>query len=313
MPAARRLHDSGGGPGYESWFLSARSPDARRGVWLRRTVHVGREGRPHVAAWCTTFEEAGASTVKQVWAGHPDVELLASPHRFLGAASAPDHEARWDLTVDASDPGVRPMTPAVLYRLPLPRTKVEVPVPAGTAHGDLDVDGRRRRVDGWPATVGHNWGSEHAEQWLWLHAFDVGAFGWVELVAARVRLRGRLSPWTATGVARVGDRLHRLGGLAHPPSVVTIGPDEVVLEVPAGRLGLAVTATGDPATTTAVTYRDPGGGTRTAVHCGLAALALALRGRDGRTAGSMGVCAFEVGSADGWPGVVPRELPLEPA
>ena len=297
-------------PGYRSWFLSARSPDAQQGLWLRRTVHTGRDGRAHVASWCTTFGTA-TCTAKQIWPDGADAGLVASADRFAGTATGSEHRARWDLAVEASAPGVRPMSPGLLYRLPLPRTKVDVPVPAGTARGHVEVDGIRRDVDGWPVTIGHNWGSEHAEHWLWLHALDVGAFAWVELVAARVRLGARLLPWTATGVAGTGRRVHRLGGLRHAPSVGEVGPDRAELEVRAGGLSLAVTAVAGPATTF-VAYRDPGGGTRTVVHCGLASLALTLTARDGRSTTQTGTCAVEVGSADGWPGVAPHALPLEP-
>jgi hypothetical protein len=272
---------------------------------------VGSRRQADVAAWCTTFDTT-TTTTKQIWPGEPEAALLATPGRFQGAASAAGHEARWDLTVEASAAAVRPMSPDLLYRLPLPRTKVELPVPAGTAHGHVEVDGRHWQIDAWPATVGHNWGSEHAEQWLWLHALDVGAFRWVELIAARIRVGGVLSAWTATGVAAVGDGVHRLAGLTHPPSVRTIAPDRADLQLSAGRVRLAVTVTADPMLSTVLTYRDPRGGTRTVAHSGLAALTLTLRSRDGRTARHAGMCAFEVGSQNGWPGLLPRELPLEP-
>src|SRR4051794_30462517 len=110
MPRARGSVEPGGSPHYESWFLSARSPDARRGLWLRRTVHVGSHRQAHVAAWCTTFDTT-TTTAKQIWSGGPDVTLLATPDRFHGAASAAGHEARWDLTVDARAAAVRPMSP----------------------------------------------------------------------------------------------------------------------------------------------------------------------------------------------------------
>jgi hypothetical protein len=299
-------------PGYESWFLSARSPDGRRGLWLRRTVHEGPDGSRSVAAWCTKFE-ATTSVVKQIWVGEPDARLLASPDRFLGVASDADHQARWDVSVHPSARPLRPMTPRLVYRLPVPRTKVEVPVPAGTLRGHVEVDGRRWEVDGWPATVGHNWGTEHAEQWLWLHALDVDGFEWVELIAARVRVGLVLTPWTATGAAGAGGRPHRLGGLGHPPSVTTIAPGGAALEVRTHRLRLAVTATADPAHTAVVTYRGPRGGTRAVAHSGLADITLSLEDRAGRTTSHAGLCAVEVGSMDGWPGVVPLDLPLEPA
>ena len=63
----------------------------------------------------------------------------------------------------------------------------------------VELGGREPlRVDGWPGMVGHNWGSEHAERWIWLHgvAFD-GDDAWLDLALGRVRVAGRLTPWLA--------------------------------------------------------------------------------------------------------------------
>ena len=86
-----------------------------------------------------------------------------------------------------------PPRPARAVPAPLPRTKLEAPVP----------DGDRSPAGSWPtarastspagaATVGHNWGAEHAERWVWLHAggFEDAPEAWLELaIAARPRRR----------------------------------------------------------------------------------------------------------------------------
>jgi hypothetical protein len=43
-------------------------------------------------------------------------------------------------------------------------------------------------VSEWRGTVGHNWGSEHADSWVWLHAAGFGGApdNWLELVLARM-------------------------------------------------------------------------------------------------------------------------------
>jgi hypothetical protein len=50
---------------------------------------------------------------------------------------------RWELAITGGQPPVRLLQPAVLYRAPLPRTKVEASVPDGLVTGVLDVDGHR--------------------------------------------------------------------------------------------------------------------------------------------------------------------------
>src|SRR6201999_277201 len=125
--------------------------------------------------------------------------------------------AEWELTLAGDDAPLRHLRPALLYHLPLPKTKLEAPVPDGIASGQIVLDGALVDVVGWRATVGHNWGAEHAERWVWLHAagFEAEPDAWLELAIARVRVGGALSPWIANGAVSIGGRRHRLGGLGH--------------------------------------------------------------------------------------------------
>jgi hypothetical protein len=62
--------------------------------------------------------------------------------------------------------------------------------------------------------IGHNWGSEHAERWVWLEGtgfagderiyFDAGA--------ARVALGPWTTPWLPSGMLVLDGEEHRLGG-----------------------------------------------------------------------------------------------------
>ena len=33
----------------------------------------------------------------------------------------------------------------------------------------MRVGERQIELDGWPGMVGHNWGAQHAERWIWMH------------------------------------------------------------------------------------------------------------------------------------------------
>jgi hypothetical protein len=81
------------------------------------------------------------------------------------------------------------LRPPVLYRAPLPRTKPEAVVPDGQVTGLLQVDGRAVSVSGWRGTAGHNWGSEHADSWVWLHAAGFGDHLAADVYAPGMRLR----------------------------------------------------------------------------------------------------------------------------
>jgi hypothetical protein len=219
--------------------------------------------------------------------------------------------ARWDLAVTGGQPAVRPLRPAWLYRAPLPRTKVEASVPDGLVAGLLEVGGHRVEVDQWRGTVGHNWGTEHADRWVWLHAAGFGAAprAWLELVLARIKVGPARTPWTAIGAASLAGELVPLGGLSRRPTV-SADPGRLTARIPApaGRLDLTVSTADGHAV--AVAYADPRGGTRVVRHAALATVKLSFRqrGHSGLViSGTRG--AYEYGTSRPLPGITPRPLP----
>jgi hypothetical protein len=105
-----------------------------------------------------------------------------------------------------------------------------------------------------------------------------------------------------------GDRI-MLGGLGRR-SRVDARPGRLTADVPAphARLQLSVTTgEGDPV---AVPYTDPRGGTRTVSHAALASVELILRrpgDREVTLSSNRG--AYEYGTRQAMPGIVPRPLP----
>src|ERR1035438_8673407 len=212
-----------GAAGYESWFLSARDPASPRALWIRHTRHRRQTGPESAAMWCTVIDHGVGQRpvmLKEV-AGDFPADAAAEPGQFRGRAAMGGRTARWDLAVTGGQPPLRPLRPTALYRAPLPRTKLEASVPDGLVTGILDIDGHRVGVSGWRGTAGHNWGSEHADSWVWLHASGFGAApeGWLELVLARIRVGRARSPWTAMGALSLGGRRIPLGGLGRRPRV----------------------------------------------------------------------------------------------
>jgi hypothetical protein len=302
------------GWGYESWFVSARDPAGQRALWIRHTTHRPRLGPPSAALWCTVADrgQSGPPTVvKQVFGDLP-ADAAAGPGRFRGEAVMAGQAASWDLTVAGGEPPLRPLRPAVLYRAPLPRTKLEAPVPHGIVAGQVRVGGSVTALSGWRGTVGHNWGSEHADSWVWLHAdgFTDEPDDWLELVLARVRAGPALLPWTAFGALTLSGRRLPLGGLGRP---ATVAADHArltaTISAPGARVELTVMA--DPAEAAVLRYADPAGGTRVVSHCALAGAALTLRRRGGDQELTAALGAYEYGTAHATPGVEPRPLPLE--
>jgi hypothetical protein len=299
--------------GYESWFVSARDPGSPRALWIRHTRHRPRQGPESAALWCTVVDRdlgQRPAVIKQVVSAFPP-EAAAGPGQFRGQAAMGDRSARWDLAITGGQPPLRPLRPPVLYRAPLPRTKLEAIVPDGQVTGTLQVDGRAVSVSGWRGTAGHNWGSEHADSWVWLHAADFGAApeAWLELVLARIRVGPARSPWTAMGALSLDGERIALGGLGRR-SRVDAGPGHLAADVHAAgtRVHLSVTLAEDDRV--AVAYADPRGGTRTVTHAALAAVELIMH-RPGhrKLTLSSNHAAYEYGARQSAPGIVPQPLP----
>jgi hypothetical protein len=305
---------------YESWFLSARDVEpgrSPRALWIRHTTHRAADSDAASGAlWCTVFDPgAGApSAVKQsLPAPLPDG---AGADVFRGEARARGRMAEWNLALSGAGTPLRHLRPGALYRLPLPRTKLEAPVPDGIASGRLVFDGVEVDVVAWRATVGHNWGAEHAERWVWLHAagFEDEPDAWLELAIARVRVGGALSPWIANGAVALGGRRFRLGGLGHITGVrVIAGPGRLEAMVPGQRVAIRVAVHADLDQTVGFKYAgvtaDPVGGEREVLHAGLAEVRLGIR-RPGRSSAELltnGGGAYELGGRE-----FTHALPLQP-
>jgi hypothetical protein len=302
-----------GASGYESWFVSARDPVSRRALWIRHTRHRPRQGPESVALWCTIIDRdlgQPPAVVKQVFGAFPP-GAAAGPGQFRGQATMGEQTARWDLAITGGQAPLRPLRPPVLYRAPLPRTKLEATVPDGQVTGMLDVDGRRVSVSGWRGTVGHNWGSEHADSWVWLHAAGFGTAPelWLELVLARIRVGPARSPWTAMGALSLSGERILLGGLGRRPRV-DARPGRFTADVPSPGARLQLSVITDDDDPVAVSYADPRGGTRAVMHAALASVELTLHrlgDRELTLSSSRG--AYEYGTRQGMPGIVPQPLP----
>jgi hypothetical protein len=273
---------------YESFYLRAVSPDEPVGVWIRHTVHKRPGEHARGSVWCTVFdagrgrpymhkETSDELTVPA--GGWIDVGGSAfTPERAEGACGA----ARWSLRFASREPELRHLPHGLLYRAPLPRTKLTSPMPAASFDGTLELEGRDGPIElrGWPGMVGHNWGAEHAERWIWLHGtgFEGEPGAWLDVALGRVRVAGRLTPWVANGALSLDGRRHRIGGLRTRGLRVeeTVAGCELELS---GEHGLKITARAAvPGESRAGwRYSDPDGKAHDVVNCSVAALELDVR------------------------------------
>ena len=99
-------------------------------------------------------------------------------------------------------------------RCHVPSSRAPCPRPASTERCELD--GREPiELRDWPGMVGHNWGAEHAERWIWLHGVGFGEEpeAWLDVAIGRLRVAGRMTPWVANGALSLEGQRHRIGGL----------------------------------------------------------------------------------------------------
>jgi hypothetical protein len=281
---------------YESWFLSARDAEpgrSPRALWIRHTRHrAAGAAAETVALWCTLFDPAqgGPAAVKESSARFPG-SALAGPGEFRGEAHARGRMAAWELGVSGVGPPLRHLRPHALYRTPVPRTKLEAPVPDGDAGGRLAIDGRMLEVAGWRATVGHNWGAEHAERWAWLHAagFVDEPEAWLDLALARIRVGAATLPWVANGAMCLRGERFPLGGLGHVPGVRVVAlPGRLEAIIPGSRAEIRLAVHTDLDHVVGFRYAgvgaDPVSGEREVLHAGLAEVRLGVRRRGRATA-----------------------------
>jgi hypothetical protein len=284
---------------YESFFLRAVSPHEPVGVWLRYTVHKAPGGPPHGALWCTVFDARRGRPYmykrSDLQLSLPAGEWIALEDNAIGPRGARGHcgEANWTLHIRDAQSELRHLSPAWLYRAPLPRTKLTSPAPVARFDGVLELVGREPiELHGWPGMVGHNWGAEHAERWIWLHgiAFAEQPDAWLDVALARVKVGRHLTPWACSGALSLhtGQRL-RIGGLAARGTRVAENPQRCTLRL-VGAGGLTVDASVHVPADAAAGWRyvDPvregaTASTHDVANCAVAALALTVTGPVGGT------------------------------
>ena len=202
-----------------------------------------------------------------------------------------------------------------MYRSPLPRTKLLTPHPDARFRGSVEVDGRTVALDGWRGMVGHNWGAEHAERWIWLHGADfAGGDGeaWLDVALGRIRVGPLTTPWVANGVLSLDGRRHRLGG---PHRVHTTevreAPDRCEFCLTGKHLTVQGVVGAERRHFAGWIYADPGGSEHHAVNCSVADMTLALSrpGHPPRTLEVVGSAVYELGMRETDHGIAMQPFP----
>lgn len=251
---------------YESWYARLVSPDEPLAVWIRYTIDKAPGSEATGTVWFTLFDGAAERPVARRVEGLP---AHVSPGTWVeidGSTIGEDgltgqcFEASWSLNFTPRAPAFFHLPRPRLYEFPVPRTNPISPVPDGDFDGEIRVGDRVIDLKGWRGMIGHNWGDEHAERWIWLHGscFADEPDAWIDIAMGRLRIAGRLLPWISNGAVHTGGRTRRVGGLFARGVEV----DETALRLEAavpvaggGRLALEIDS--PPRLTVGWRYGDP--------------------------------------------------------
>lgn len=303
---------------YESFYVKAAAPDGGKAFWIRYTVHKRPHAQPTASLWFTFFDRrlesgprAGKLTVGSDRLSAPQgadtpwlriAEAEIGPGRLHGRIDLEEFQAEWDLEFEHSGPPCQYLPRRWMYRAPFPRTKLLAPAPYTRYRGRLIFDGQEIEIDSWPGMVGHNWGAEHAERWVWLqgNGFTDGAAegDYFDCAAARVKVAGRTLPWMAVGMVRLDGVEYRLGGpQRYRSTVVEARPGNCDFILP----GDGVTVRGRLSAPTSQfvgwIYADPDGPEHHTINCSVCDLELTVerKGAAPRELGLPAAGAYELG------------------
>ncbi len=309
----------------ESYYLRAAHPSERLGVWIRYTVHKRPGSLPNGSLWFTLFDAAADGPVASK-VTHPPAELGVGdsawieiadsrfePGRAEGEANSERCRASWELEFDHAADALLHLPRGWMYRAPIPRTKTLSPHPAALFHGHVTVDGRTIELDGWPGMVGHNWGAEHAERWIWMHGIGFEGEGegtWLDLAIGRVKMGPFTTPWIGNGAISMGGERHRLGGAERTRSTeVRETPTGCEFALAGNGISVRGTVGSDARNFVGWIYADPDGPPHNTVNCSISDMRLSVS-RDGAkdvTLESSGGATYELGMRE-----TDHGIPLQP-
>ncbi len=218
---------------YESWFVRANHPTRPLALWVRYTVFqpAGDASKAIGELWAIAFDgetgrHAAAKTELPLAQCQFDTDPLQvrigdsilgeTQLRGEAGACAGSRRLRWELQLDD---GSQPLFlfPAALYGTRLPRAKVLTGCPNAVLSGRLFVDEVEWRIERWPGSHNHNWGSRHTDRYAWgqVVGFDGEEDAFLELATAQLRFGPLWTPAITPIVLRLRGREYRLNDLLH--------------------------------------------------------------------------------------------------
>ncbi len=305
---------------YESFYLKANDPAGGRAVWLRHTVHKAPGEEPKGSLWLTVFD-SGAGVPRATKANCPADQVSAPEGTYIKIGEATLDGARaagscdgagWELNFDPGAEALHHLGRDFLYRSRLPRTKLLSPYPNSSFTGWVELDGRRLELAGWPGMVGHNWGVEHAESWVWIQATGLDGRGgdYLDVAVGRVRFAGRTSPWIPNGRIVLEGESYRIGGLTNTYGTsIEATPAGCEFTLPGKDINVKGRVGASASDFVGWIYADPSGKQHNALNCSVADIELRIERPNHRHAkiAATGTAVYELGTQ-----ATDHGIPLQP-
>ena len=299
---------------YESFYLKLCPPGGGKGAWIRHTVHK-RPGEALTGAlWFVLFDSEAAgprATKRQFSADEVDApgdsyiriaDASLADGRAIGQVATEALEAKWDLSFSDEHQPFHHLPREFLYRTGLPKTKFLSPYPDAVFNGTLEVAGERIEVDDWRGMIGHNWGAEHAERWVWVQGAgfeDRSPEDYFDMAVGRIKVAGMTTPWVGNGMLVLDGTEHRLGGFVRIPSTeVHEEPTSCRFELKGRGAKVSGRVSAERKDFVAWIYADPIGPEHNTLNCSISDLVLDVE-LDGGPAERLtvnGAAAYEFGT-----------------
>ncbi len=170
----------------ESIVIKATAPDNRHGLWLSAGI-VANDEQAQVHGWAIAFHEVenpvAAKHVLPVreatldgdglalgWAlkGGSNDRLAISPTQTAGQVTTNRNRIAWALELSSRGDAFRALPFERLYTARW-GWKAVTPGPNLRISGDVEVNGKRWKLDRWHGLLGHRWGEQRPEEFAWAH------------------------------------------------------------------------------------------------------------------------------------------------
>jgi hypothetical protein len=315
---------------YESFYIKATRPGGGLGLWIRHTVHKRPDTEPEASVWVTLFDaDADGPVATKLTVPASELSVPADgyirvdgatlePGLATGEIATEDLEASWRLTFADDNAAFRHLPYDFLYGAPLPRTKFLSPYPSARFTGTARIGDRELELSDWPGMIGHNWGGEHAERWVWIEgaAFDggngdgAGDGSYFDLAVGRIKVGPMTTPWVGNAMLMLDGDGHRLGGFDRIRSTkVSERPTGCDFSMTGSNIRVSGAVRSAAKNFVAWVYADPVGPEHNTLNCSISDLELTVerKGHPAQHLAVTGGAAYEFGMRE-----TDHGIPLQP-